>query len=96
MGGGGGSGRVPSEEPCGAGSCSVAHRAGLLPAELTGMWGWILLRSPHKGRGSPPAPRPHSAKAWLGVSVRQLHHWTVYLTSTFHASFVVVYTDLLH
>ena len=28
---------------------------GLLPTELTGMWGWILLRSPHRGRGSPPA-----------------------------------------
>ena len=60
----------------GAGSYSVAHRAGLLPTELTGMWGWILLRSPHRGRGSPPAPAPtkprpdpmgnagmHSAKA---------------------------------
>ena len=43
----------------GAGSYSVAHRAGLLPTELTGMWGWILLRSPHHGRGSPPAPAPH-------------------------------------
>ena len=42
----------------GAGSYSVAHRAGLLPTELTGMWGWILLRSPHQGRGSPPAPAP--------------------------------------
>ena len=42
----------------GAGSCSLAHRAGLLPTELTGMWGWILLRSPHQGRGSPPAPAP--------------------------------------
>ena len=31
----------------GAGSYSVAHGAGLLPTELTGMWGWILLRSPH-------------------------------------------------
>ena len=41
----------------GAGSYSVAHRAGLLPTELTGMWGWILLRSPHQGRGS-PGPRP--------------------------------------
>ena len=38
------------------GSYSVAHRAGLLPTELTGMCGWILLRSPHQGRGSPPAP----------------------------------------
>ena len=42
----------------GAGSYSVAHRAGLLPTELTGMWGWILLRSPRRGRGSPPAPAP--------------------------------------
>ena len=39
-------------------SYSVAHRAGLLPTELTGVWGWILLRSPHQGRGSPPAPAP--------------------------------------
>ena len=31
---------------------------GLLPTELTGMWGWILLRSSHQGRGSPPAPAP--------------------------------------
>ena len=42
----------------GAGSYSVTHRAGLLPTELTGMWGWILLRSPHQGRGSSPAPAP--------------------------------------
>ena len=42
----------------GAGSYSVAHKAGLLPTELTGMWYWILLRSPHQGRGSPPAPAP--------------------------------------
>ena len=42
----------------GAGSYSVAHRAGLLPTELTGMWGWILLRPPHRGRGSPPASAP--------------------------------------
>ena len=42
----------------GAGSYSVAHRAGLLPTELTGMWGWILLRSPHQGKGSAPAPAP--------------------------------------
>ena len=42
----------------GAGSYSVAHRAGVLPTELTGMWGWILLRSPHLRRGSPPAPAP--------------------------------------
>ena len=42
----------------GAGSYSVAHRAGLLPTELTGIWGWILLRSPHRGRGSAPALAP--------------------------------------
>ena len=47
--------RIPVD---GAGSYSVAHGAGLLPAELTGMWGWILLRSPHQGRGPPPAPAP--------------------------------------
>ena len=46
----------------GAGSYSVAHRAGLLPTELTGMWGWILLRSPHQGRGSPPVPAPPKQK----------------------------------
>ena len=40
----------------GAGSYSVAHRAGLLPTELTGMRGWILLRSAHQGRGSTPVP----------------------------------------
>ena len=42
----------------GAGSYSVAHGAGLLPIELTGMWGWILLRSPDQSRGSSPAPAP--------------------------------------
>ena len=42
----------------GAGAYSVAHRAGLLPTELTGMWGWILLRSPHQRKGSLPAPAP--------------------------------------
>ena len=42
----------------GAGSYSVSHRAGLLPTELTGMWGWILLRSPHLRKGSLPAPAP--------------------------------------
>ena len=52
----------------GAGSYSVAHRAGLLPTELTGMWGWILLRSPHQGRGVTPSPQPHQVKAWGGGS----------------------------
>ena len=27
---------------------------------LTGMWGWILLRSPHQGRGHPQPPPPRS------------------------------------
>ena len=44
----------------GSGSYSVAHRAGLPPTELTGMWSWILLRSPHQGRGSPQPPPPLS------------------------------------
>ena len=43
----------------GAGSYSVAHGAGLLPTELTSMWGWILLRSPHQRKGVTPRPRPH-------------------------------------
>ena len=46
----------------GAGSYSVAHRAGLLPTELTGMWGWILLRYPHEGRGGHPQPPPPQSK----------------------------------
>ena len=56
----------------GAGSYSVAHRAGLLPTELTGMWGWILLRSPHRGRGSLQPPPPLSkglVRATSGVGV---------------------------
>ena len=59
LSGGGGQGgflvRIPVD---GAGSYSVARGAGLLPTELTGMWGWILLRSPHQGRGPPPGPAP--------------------------------------
>ena len=41
------------------GPTQLPIRAGLLPTELTGMWGWILLRSPHQGRGCalPAAPR---------------------------------------
>ena len=54
-GGGGQGGFLVRSLVDGAGSYSVAHRAGLLPTELTGTWGWILLRSPHRGRGSPPA-----------------------------------------
>ena len=46
----------------GAGSYSVAHGAGLLPTELTGMWGRSLRRSPHQGRASIPAPAP--TKQW--------------------------------
>ena len=65
--GGGGQGRFLMRSLVdGAGSYSVAHRAGLLPTELTGMWGWILLRSP--GQGVTPRPRPHYAKAWEGLS----------------------------
>ena len=59
LSGGRGQGRFLVRSPAdGAGSYSVAHKAGLLPTELTGMWGWILRRSPHRGRGSPPAPAP--------------------------------------
>ena len=59
VGGGGGQGGFLVRSLVGGpGSYSVAHRTGLLPTELTGMWGWILLRSPHRGRGSPPAPAP--------------------------------------
>ena len=54
-GGGGQGGFLVRSLVDGAGSYSVAHGAGLLPTELTGMQGWILLRSPHQGRGSPPA-----------------------------------------
>ena len=52
----------------GAGSYSVAHRAGLLPTELTGMWGGILLRSPPQGRGSAPAPAPTKQRPGPGGS----------------------------
>ena len=52
----------------GAGSYSVAHRAGLLPTQLTGMWGWILLRYPHQGRRSPPAPAPAKQRHGAGGS----------------------------
>ena len=59
----------------GAGSYSVAHRAGLLPTELTGMWGWILLRSPHKGRGSPPAPAPTKQRPVTDHCLGPVHQW---------------------
>ena len=53
-----------------AGSYLVAHRAGLLPTELAGMWGWILLR-PHQGRGSPPAPAPTKQRpGWGAIRLR--------------------------
>ena len=59
----------------GAGSYSVARRAGLLPTDLTGMWGWILLRPPHQGRGSPPASAPtkqrHAWGAGCGATPQQ-------------------------
>ena len=58
LSGGGGGGVLVRSIVDGAGSYSVARRAGLLPTELTGMWGWILLRDPHQGRGSPAAPAP--------------------------------------
>ena len=51
----------------GAGSYSVAHRAGLLPTELTGVWGWILLRSTPQGRGLPPAPAPTEQRPGQGA-----------------------------
>ena len=47
-----------------AGSYSVAHRAGLLPTQPIGMWGWILLRFPHQGRRSPLAPAPTKQRPW--------------------------------
>ena len=54
----------------GVGSCSVAHRAGLLPTELTGMWGWILLRSLHQGRGHPqPSPTKQRPGHYLRESI---------------------------
>ena len=59
----------------GAGSYSVAHRAGLLPTELTGMWGWILLRSPHQGTGSPPPP-PSLSNGLHAMHMR-LRQWIV-------------------
>ena len=62
----------------GAGSYSVAQKAGLLPTELTGMWGWILLRSPHQGRGSPPAPTP--TKQRPGVDLSECLLRTAHLT----------------
>ena len=59
VGGGGVQGEFPVRSLVdGAGSCSVAHGAGLLPTELTGMWGWILLRSSHQGRGHRQPPTP--------------------------------------
>ena len=80
VGGGGQDGFLVRSLVDGAGSYSVAHTAGLLPTELTGMWGWILLRSPHQGRGSSPAPAPTKQRraqdAWGGArwGPRQLMH----------------------
>ena len=51
----------------GTGSYSVARGAGLLPTELTGIWGWILLRSPHQGRGSAPTPIPTKQRPGLAA-----------------------------
>ena len=58
----------------GAGSYSVAHGAGLLPTELTGMQGWILLRSPHQGRGSPPARASTKQRPGLNPVILSLIH----------------------
>ena len=68
VGGGGQGGFLVKSLVDGAGSYSVAHRAGLPPTELTGMWGWILLRSPHQGRGSPPAPAPTQQRPGGGTA----------------------------
>ena len=62
----------------GAGSYSVAHRAGLLPTELTGVWGWILLRSAHQGRGSPPAPAPTKQRPALEATLAYVPKEGVY------------------
>ena len=67
IGGGGQGGFLVRSLVGGAGSYSVAHRAGLLPTELTGMWGWILLRSPHQGRGSSPGPAPTKQRQQEGA-----------------------------
>ena len=57
----------------GAGSYSVAHRAGLLPTELTDMWGWILL-NPLTRAGGQPQPLPPcpwaSETAWVFHMIR--------------------------
>ena len=68
-GGGGQRGFLVRSLVDGAGSYSAAHRAGLLPTELTGMWGWILLRSPPQGRGSPPAPAPTKQRPGRNVAM---------------------------
>ena len=59
-GGGGQDGYLVRSLVDGTGSYSVAHRPGLLPTELTGMWGWILLRSLTRARGHPQPPPPLS------------------------------------
>ena len=55
---------------------------GLLPTELTGMWGWILLRSPHWGRGSAPAPAPTEQRPDLGFrrfsTPPRQRYWSAY------------------
>ena len=66
-GGGGQGGFLVRSLVDGAGSYSVAHGAGLLPTELTGMWGWFRLRSPHQGMGSPPAPAPTKQRPGAGT-----------------------------
>ena len=54
----------------GAGSYSVAHRAGLLPTEHeTGMCG-----CPHQGSGSPPAPAPTKQRPQVRITSGCAHH----------------------
>ena len=61
------------------GTGPYSDRAGLLPTELTGMRGWILLRSPHRGRGSAPALAPTKQRpgsvfgVWCGGRVGPSH-----------------------
>ena len=46
----------------GAGSYSVAHRAGLLPTELTGMWGWMCTSRALRRTSMLPPPVPRTRR----------------------------------